>query len=80
MYGRAAVTADPGQFYDLAAAASPYLLAYDMLPLTFAAMGLLAGGSCDAPGRRLARLAYRTPAQLALGTWHLPGPALIALA
>ena len=36
MYGRAAVTADPGQFYDLPAAASPYLLAYDMLPLTFA--------------------------------------------
>ena len=36
-------------------------------------------GSCDAPGRRLVQLVYRTPAlQLALGTWHLPGPALIA--
>jgi hypothetical protein len=33
----------------------------------------------DAPGRRLAQLVYWTPAlQLALGTYHLPGPALIA--
>jgi hypothetical protein len=64
---------------DLPAAASPYLLAYDLLPPTFAAVALLAGGSCDAPGRRLVQLVYRTPAlQLALGTWHLPGPALIA--
>jgi hypothetical protein len=37
---------------DLPAAASPYLLAYDLLPPTFAAVALLAGGSCDAPGRR----------------------------
>jgi hypothetical protein len=35
-------------------------------------------GSCDARGRRLVQLVYRTPAlQLALGTWYLPGPALI---
>jgi hypothetical protein len=42
-------------------------------------VALLAGESCDAPGRRLVQLVYRIPAlQLALGTWHLPGPALIA--
>lgn len=75
--------ADPPQmlalFLACSATASPYLLAYDLLPLTFAAVALLAGSSLDAPGRRLVQLAYWTPAlQLALGTWHLPGPALIA--
>ena len=66
-------------FLACSAAASPYLLAYDLLPLSFAAVALLAGGSCDAPGRRLVQLMYWTPMlQLALGTWHLPGPALIA--
>jgi hypothetical protein len=59
--------------------ASPYLLAYDLLPLTFAAVALLATARLDAPGRRLVQLVYWTPAlQLALGTYHLPGPALIA--
>jgi hypothetical protein len=59
--------------------ASPYLLAYDLLPLTFAAVVLLATARLDAPGRRFAQLVYWTPAlQLALGTYHLPGPALIA--
>ncbi len=59
--------------------ASPYLLAYDLLPLTFAAVSLLATARLDAPGRRLAQLVYWAPAlQLALGTHHLPGPALIA--
>jgi hypothetical protein len=54
-------------------------LAYDLLPLTFAAVALLVGAGCDASGRRLVQLAYWTPAlQLALGTYHLPGPALIA--
>jgi hypothetical protein len=66
-------------FLACSAAASPYLLAYDWLPLSFAVVALLAGGSCDGPGRRLIQLVYWTPAlQLALGTWHLPGPALIA--
>jgi Glycosyltransferase family 87 len=61
------------------ASASPYLLAYDLLPLTFAAVALLATSSLNSPGRRLVQLAYWTPAlQLALGTYHLPGPALIA--
>ena len=59
--------------------ASPYLLAYDLLPLTFAAVALLASTRLDASGRRLVQLTYWIPAlQLALGTWHLPGPALIA--
>ncbi|MFZ2155256.1 MAG: glycosyltransferase family 87 protein [Bradyrhizobium sp.] len=66
-------------FLACSATASPYLLAYDLLPLTFAAVALLAGSNLDAPGRRLVQLVYWTPAlQLALGTWHLPGPALIA--
>ena len=66
-------------FLAASVAASPYLLAYDLLPLTFAAVALLASGSLDVPGRRLVQLVYWTPAlQLALGTWHLPGPALIA--
>ena len=61
------------------ASASPYLLASDLLPLSFAAVALLAGGGLDAPGRRLVQLVYWTPAlQLALGSGHLPGPALIA--
>jgi hypothetical protein len=66
-------------FLACSAIASPYLLAYDLLPLTFAVVALLAGGGLDAPGRRLVQLVYWTPAlQLALGTYHLPGPALIA--
>jgi hypothetical protein len=75
--------ADPPRMLALylacSASASPYLLAYDLLPLTFAAVALLAGASLDSLGRRLVQLVYWTPAlQLALGTWHLPGPALIA--
>jgi hypothetical protein len=66
-------------FLACSAAASPYLLAYDLLPLTFAAVALLATPHLDSPGRRLVQLTYWTPAlQLALGTWHLPGPALVA--
>jgi hypothetical protein len=65
-------------FLACSACASPYLLAYDLLPLTFAAVALLATAKLDAPGR-LAQLVYWAPAlQLALGTYHLPGPALIA--
>jgi hypothetical protein len=52
---------------------------YDLLPLTFATVVLLATAKLDAPGRRLAQLVYWTPAlQLALGTYQLAGPALIA--
>jgi Glycosyltransferase family 87 len=66
-------------FLACSVSASPYLLAYDLLPLTFAAVALLATSGLDAPGRRLVQLVYWAPAlQLALGTYHLPGPALIA--
>jgi hypothetical protein len=66
-------------FLACSVSASPYLLSYDLLPLTFAAVAFLAAGRLDPPGRRLAQLVYWTPAlQLALGTYHLPGPALIA--
>jgi hypothetical protein len=45
-----------------------------LLPLTFAAVVLLATAKLVAPGRRLAQLVYWMPAlQLALGTYHLPG-------
>ncbi len=57
---------------------SPYMLAYDLLAATFAAVILLASGVLDPVGRRLAQLLYWVPAlQLAFGMFHLPGPALI---
>jgi hypothetical protein len=50
------------------------------LPPTFAAVALLASTRLDASGRRLVQLTCWTPAlQLALGTYRLPGPALIGL-
>lgn len=58
---------------------SPYLLIYDTLPLTFAALLLIGSGQLDATGLRLALLSYWLPAiQLAFGTYWIPGPALIA--
>jgi hypothetical protein len=66
-------------FLACSVAAVPYLLSYDTLPLTFAALLLLATGRLDAAGRRLAQLVYWLPLlQAGLGTWHIPGPALIA--
>ena len=57
----------------------PYLLSYDTLALTFAALMLLEAGKFDAVGRRLVQLVFWLPVlQLVLGTWHVPGPALIA--
>ena len=75
--------ADSGLLFALflaaSATSSPYFLAYDLLPLTFAAVVLLLKAPLDPTGRRLVQLAYFAPAlQLALGTYHLPGPALIA--
>lgn len=75
--------ADPDMLRALFLAASvgvsPYLLAYDVLPLTFAAVALVARGRLDATGRRLAQLVFWLPAlQLALGFLHVPGPGLIA--
>jgi hypothetical protein len=75
--------ADPRWLFALFAACSvtavPYLLSYDTLPLTFAALALLAGGQLDTRGGWLARLVYWLPLiQIGLGTAHIPGPALIA--
>jgi Glycosyltransferase family 87 len=59
--------------------ASPYMGAYDLLPLTFAAVALLAAGQFDATGRRLAQLVFWTPAlQLLFGNLQIPGPGFIA--
>ena len=41
--------------------ASPYLLAYDLLPLTFAAIALLACASLDGLGRRGVQLVFGPP-------------------
>lgn len=66
-------------FFACTVCASPYLLSYDLVPLTFAAIALLASGRLDRAGRRVVQLVFWIPAlQLALGTYHIPGPALIA--
>ena len=66
-------------FFACTVCASPYMGAYDLLPLTFAAVALLANGKLDATGRRLAQLVFWTPAlQLLFGNLQLPGPGFIA--
>jgi len=66
-------------FFACAVSASPYMGAYDLLPLTFAAVALLADGNLDARGRRLAQLVFWTPAlQLLFGNLQIPGPGFIA--
>lgn len=58
--------------------ASPYLLAYDVLGLTFAALILLNSDKLDQSGRWLAQLVYWLPVlQLSFGALHIPGPALV---
>ncbi len=58
--------------------AVPYLLSYDTLTVTCLAVLLLASGKLDAQGRILAKLVYWLPlVQIALGTYHVPGAALI---
>jgi hypothetical protein len=58
---------------------TPYLLAYDTLALSLAALMLLERDKLDAAGRRFAQLVYWLPLiQLGLGHIHVPGPALIA--
>jgi hypothetical protein len=53
--------------------------AYDLLPLTFAAVALIAEERLDNTGRRLAQLVFWTPAlQLLFGNLQLPGPGFIA--
>lgn len=66
-------------FLACTASTSPYMGSYDMLPLTFAAVALLAEGKLDATGRRLAQLVFWAPAlQLLFGNLQIPGPGLIA--
>src|ERR1700742_5372558 len=56
-------------FFACAVSASPYMGAYDLLPLTFAAVALIAEEKLDAIGRRLAQLVYWAPGlQLLFGT------------
>jgi hypothetical protein len=65
-------------FLACAACTSPYLGIYDLLPLTFAAVVLLADGLLDQTGRRLVQLVFWLPVlQLAFGELRIPGPALI---
>ena len=76
--------ADPSLLFALFTActvmALPYLLVYDTLALTVAALLLLEKGRLDSRGRLLARLIYWLPLlQIGLGRWHVPGPALIAV-
>jgi len=66
-------------FFACTVSASPYMGAYDLLPLTFAAVVLIAEEKLDQTGRRLAQLVFWTPAlQLLFGTVQLPGPGFIA--
>jgi Glycosyltransferase family 87 len=66
-------------FFACTVCASPYMGAYDLLPLTFAAVALLWSEKLDAKGRRLAQLVFWTPAlQLLFGNLQIPGPGFIA--
>jgi Glycosyltransferase family 87 len=66
-------------FFACSLTAVPYLLSYDTLALTCAALLLLGVGSLDQNGRRFAQLVYWLPIiQVGLGNLHVPGPALIA--
>lgn len=69
----------PALLFACTVSASPYMGAYDLLPLTTAAVVLLAAGHLDSLGRRLAQLVFWTPAlQLLFGNLQLPGPGFIA--
>ena len=66
-------------FFACTVSASPYMGAYDLLPLTFAAVALISEEKLDGTGRRLAQLVFWTPAlQLLFGNLQLPGPGFIA--
>lgn len=66
-------------FLACSVAVTPYMLAYDSLPLAIAVMALLASGSLDGVGRRLALAIFWLPLiQMVFGSLHVPGPALIA--
>ncbi|MEA2876576.1 MAG: hypothetical protein QOF14_1772 [Hyphomicrobiales bacterium] len=66
-------------FFGCSVTAVPYMLSYDTLALTFAALLLLGSGTLDQSGRRFVQLLYWLPIiQIGLGNLHVPGPALIA--
>jgi len=66
-------------FLACSVAAVPYMLSYDTLGLTFAALLPLGRGGLDGAGRRFVQLVYWLPLiQMVFGNWHVPGPALIA--
>ncbi len=66
-------------FFACSVCGSPYLMSYDLLPMTFAALLLRSSSRLDAQGHRLAVLVYWLPLiQFALGQFYLPGAALIA--
>jgi hypothetical protein len=66
-------------FFACTVSASPYMGAYDLLPLTFCAVALIAEEKLDGTGRRLAQLVFWAPAlQLLFGNLQLPGPGFIA--
>jgi len=66
-------------FLACSVAAVPYMLSYDTLGLTLAALLLLGRGDLDGAGRRFVQLVYWLPLiQMVFGNWHVPGPALIA--
>ena len=53
-------------------------MSYDALPATCLAVMLLGAGTLDGRGQVLAKLVYWLPLiQMALGSGHIPGPALI---
>ncbi len=65
-------------FFACSICAVPYLLSYDALPATCLAVMLLGRGTLDLRGQVLAKHLYWLPLiQMALGTGHIPGSALI---
>ncbi|HEY1638727.1 MAG TPA: glycosyltransferase family 87 protein, partial [Rhizomicrobium sp.] len=68
-------------FFACSTAATPYLMGYDMLPLTLSAVALIACADVDSAGRRLAQLAYWLLfLQIGFAALHIPGPALVPVA
>jgi hypothetical protein len=68
-------------FFACSAAATPYLMGYDTLPLAFSAIALTAYADVNALGRRLAQLAYWLLfLQIGFASLHIPGPALVPIA
>jgi hypothetical protein len=83
--GRYYKDADPqyhaGLFLACSVCAVPYFMSYDTLALTSLAVSLLANKKLDTRGCVLAKLVFWLPLlQMVLGTWHIPGPALIPAA